>query len=175
MSNIATNVPMAPVTERRLRDYSYIANVAGPAAGANANTAALDLIQPQFQSGQSPGAPNSSFSGGSSGPYSVTERFWVNVQVTAGGATANNKNLNVSIEHTGALANGTVDTGNFVSIPQIANPVLRGIDANGGGLSANSVNFMLPPDVKRFIRLKAALEANGGNAANSTTSLALYF
>lgn len=162
---IASNVPIAPVNERRLKDYNYIANVAGPAAGANANTAALDLIQPQWQSGQT--APVS----GPTGPYAITERLWINVQVTAGGATANNKNLNIQLQHTGALANGAVDSGNYANIPQLANPLLKGVDNNGGGVTANSVNLFLPPDVKRFVRAQGTLEANGGNAANATISL----
>lgn len=172
---IASNIPYAPISERRLRDYNYIANITGPAAGANANTAALDLVQPQWQTGQSPGAPTTSLAGGSTGPYSVTERFWVNIQLSAAGNTANNKNINVSLEHTGALSNGTVDTSNFVTIPELANPLLKATDNNGGGTTAQQDNVMLPPSVKRFIRAKVALEANGGTANDTTTSLQLYF
>jgi hypothetical protein len=167
---IATTVPYAPENGRRLRDYNYIANKAGPAAAANANTAALDLIQPQWQSGQT--TPNT----GENGPYAVTERFWVNLSVTASTTTANNKNINVCLETTGALANGAVDSGNFANIVGVPQPTLQAVDNNNAGTTAQAINIMLPPTgVKRFIRAKTYLEANGGTAANSTTSLQLLF
>jgi len=146
---IASNVPIAPVNERRLRDYNYIANIALGGTNTLANTAALDLIQPQWQSGQT--APVS----GPTGPYAVTERFWVNVQVTDNAASA-------VIQHTGALANGTVDTGNFANIPELASPFLAAPTTSG--------NCMLPPTVKRFIRV----QSNGG-ANTKVASLQLLF
>jgi hypothetical protein len=181
---IASNVPMAPYSGRQLLDYNYIANVAGPVAGANANTAAIDLVQPQWQFGQNAPVTYSPETGQSStgGPDPVPERFWVNIAVTAQSTanTANSKNLNVQIQHTGGLQNTntgawSVDTGNYVQIPTLANPMLTVADNAGAGWAASSVVFRLPPQVKRYIRAVSGLEANGGNASNATVSLYLSF
>lgn len=144
---IASNVPIAPVNERRLRDYNYIANVALGGVNTRANTAALDLVQPQWQSGQT--APVT----GPTGPYSVTERFWVQVQLGDNSASA-------VIQHTGALANGAVDTGNYANISELA--VMAA--------PTTAANYVLPPTVKRFIRL----QCNGG-ATTATGSMQLLF
>jgi len=170
-TNIATNVPFAPANDRRLRDYNYIANVSLPAAAGQTNTPNIDLMQPQWQSGQT--APKS----GAAGPYPVTERFWVNVRLTAvstGGA--NNKNVNVTLQHADAYAaNGLCNNLNYANIATLATPLLMLYDLTTAGQVGNSTNVMLPPTVKRFIRGQSTLEALGGDASSGTLTVQACF
>ena len=186
---------MSPFSLRGLRDYNYIANVAGPNQSATTCTAPIDLIQPQWQSGQNTpviynpetGQPQNNAAGGLGGPDPMPERFWVNVALTTQSTanTANSKNVTITIQHTGVLSNGTADTGNWATVPTLASPMLTVADNGGTGWATtatvfgtnvgNVATFRLPPGVGRFIRATAALEANGGNACSATVSLFLTF
>jgi hypothetical protein len=172
---IASNVPMATINERRLQDAQYKVLIAGPAANANTNTAALDLLQASYQAGMT--AANGAIN--RTGPFPVTERVWVNIAITAGVNTTNSKNVNIYLEHAnGYAANGAVNTSDYINVCNSAVgglPVLMVTDNASAGFSAASVNLILPPDVKRYIRCKVALEANGNTSADTNTTLALLF
>lgn len=148
----ATNVP---VNTRRLQDINYIANITAPIAANVANTNALNLIQAT--------------------PYPVTEKVICQVSMTASSATANSKNINVWLQHTGQLTNGSIDTTNYANIPQFAIPLLRVTDNGAGTTPAGNTQVLLPPNVKQYVRAQAQGEANGGNAADATVTLTLLF
>ncbi len=143
LSNTAPNIANhAPINTRAVRDVNYV--VTANAAAAS-NTNALNLVQAV--------------------PYPVTENVICQVGLTSGnGGNA----MNVVLQHTGALADGTVDTGNFANIPQFSAPL--------GGAAAfsdptSNVNVLLPPDVKQFIRAQVKVAATTAG----TLTLALDF
>jgi len=144
-----------PVNTRAVRDINYITNIALPVAANTVNSNALDLIQ--------------------STPYSTTQ--YVQAQILTGSSnnTANSKNINVTLQQTGANSDGTPDNGNWVNIPTLIHPLLTVTDNGGGTTPAGNATVSLPPNVARFIRAQAVGEANGGNAANANLTLQLLF
>jgi hypothetical protein len=105
---------------------------------------------------------------GQTTPYPVTGE--VIVQLTSTAATgAANKNINIRLQHSDE------SNANFVNIPELANPVLRVTDNNGGGYPAGVANVTLPPGTKRYIRAVALGEASGGDASAGTFAATLLF
>ncbi len=138
-----------PINQRRLIDATYRTSIALPATATTANTNGLDLIQ--------------------STPYPTTERIIVNVAISAANG-ANNKNLNVRLQYS------TDNSTNWTNIAEVANPLISAIDNNGAGFSATQANIQLPPyTIGRYLRAQAQAETNGGNAANGTVTLTLFF
>jgi hypothetical protein len=135
-----------PETSRRLQDTQLAVSVALPNA---ANTVATNIIDL-----------------GSVTPYPATEH--VVVQITTSLATgANNKNINVALQHS-----DDTNVSNFANIPELAPKVIAGNTAN---FPATTVNVALPPGAKRYIRATALGEANGGNSADGTLTVKLLF
>lgn len=139
----------APVNTRAVRDINYIKNVALPGAGNTANTNGMDLIQAT--------------------PYPTSARVICQV-LTTGGNGANNKNINVVLQHS-----ADDNTSNYANITQFKAPLLTVVDNNGGGYNVGYANVLLPPDVKRYVRAQAATEANGGDPSGAVLSLQLLF
>lgn len=131
---------------REQQDALLKVTAALPNAGNTVNANALDL--------------------GSTTPYPITEE--IVVRITSTTATgANNKNINIRLLHSDESA------ANFTNIAELANPLLRVTDANGGGYPVGSVNAALPPGTKRYLRASAVGEANGGDASAGSFTVAL--
>ena len=100
-------------------------------------------------------------------PYATTEKFHVRIEVgTATGA--NNKNVNIRLQD-------SADNSSFANVALVANPVLRSVDANNAGHSASNSIIQLPPNMRRYIRLAALGEANGGDSSDGTMTMSLMF
>lgn len=143
-----------PTNTRTVLDANYIVSVALPNAANTVNTNALNL---QVAT-----------------PFPTTET--INVLILTTVATgANSKNINVVLQHTGQLANGAIDTGNYVNIPTLGAPI--------SVIAGNATNFpvtavpavKLPPGTLQYVRAQATGEANGGNASDGTLTLELAF
>jgi hypothetical protein len=151
-----------PTNTRTVLDNNYIVSVALPNAANTVNTAALDLFGGPINT-----AAPATF------PYPTTE--FVNVIVATGLATgANSLNINCVLQHTNALANGVVDTSNWVNIAEFAAPLLV-VAGNATKYPAASITVKLSPTVRRYIRAQATGEANGGNASDANLTLELGF
>ena len=61
----------------------------------------------------------------------------------------------------------------FAPIPAIAAMEVTG--AGGAGAAAATRRLRLPPDVRRYLRAKAAVEAGGGNNTAKSLTLVLVF
>lgn len=146
-----------PYNARSVLDGNFIQNVALPTGAAATNTNAIDLQ--------------------TATPYSVTEL--VNVQLIIGAQgtanTANSKNCNAVIQETEANTDGTPNSGNWINITELANPLLLAADNAGGGWAATNIVVKLSPGNKRFIRGQFRTEANGGNASSANGTLQLLF
>lgn len=103
---------------------------------------------------------------GSAAPFPATERVTVQIVTTAGNG-ANNKNVNIRLQHANNNANA-----NFVNIPTLAIVTIPELNAL---YAATTVNFALPPDTLQYIRLICVTESSGGNASNGTATLKVLF
>lgn len=136
-----------PVNLRGLKDVNYIKNVAMPNAANTVNTNAMDLLQAV--------------------PYSTTQ--YVVLQVTTTQATgANSKNINFVVQD-------SADNSSFANIATLRTPTV--IAGNATAYPATTVNFALPPftGTRRYIRVSATGEANGGDASDGTLTAQLLF
>ena len=98
---------------------------------------------------------------GNTSPYPVVESIQVRLSGTVATA-ANSKNINYVIQHSAEAA------ANFTNIAELAVKVVAGNSANA---PAFSHNIALPPSTKRYLRVSATGEANGGNSADGTGTL----
>ena len=131
---------------RAVKDSLLLANVACPVAANVVNTAGIDL--------------------GTTQPFPTDERFDVNVRMTAA-TSANTKNINVVLQ-------GSTDNGNWTNIADLSNHVFASNAATT--FPASSSAWKLPPGfAKRYIRVSAAGETNGGNSSDGTLTLELLF
>jgi hypothetical protein len=132
--------------KRSLVDAALSANVALPNAANTVNTPAIDL--------------------GNAEPFPV-EKFQIRIK-TSLATGANSKNINISLQASNEAA------ANFVNVSGLPPIVLTVTDAAGAGYAAAVTRVTLPPGfVKRYIRLSATGEANGGNAADGTLEAAV--
>jgi hypothetical protein len=125
---------------KSFKDSSLKQSVALPNAANTTNTSSIDL--------------------GSAQGYPVTEKFGVRLSTVAG-TGANNKNVTIVFQGSNeAAANFTNITGpSTVVIPEVAT-----------AYAATNRDIMLPPGfAKRYIRVSATGEANGGNAGDTGT------
>lgn len=99
---------------------------------------------------------------GSTTPYPVTENILVRLSGTVATA-ANSKNINYTFQHS-----ADTNVSNFTNIGALATKVVAGNSANA---PAFTHNVALPPDTKRYLRVIATGEANGGNSADGTGTL----
>lgn len=98
---------------------------------------------------------------GSTTPYPVTENILVRLSGSLATA-ANSKNINYVFQHSAEAA------ANFTNIVALAVKVVAG---NATNAPAFTRNVALPPDTKRYLRVSATGEANGGNSADGTGTL----
>lgn len=98
-------------------------------------------------------------------PYPVLEQVMAQIQTTAGTNAANNKNINITVQHSDVDLNA-----NFANIAELAPLTIMEVAT---GYAATTRNIALPPGTKRYIRLRIAGEANGGNANDGTATLRL--
>jgi hypothetical protein len=104
---------------------------------------------------------------GSNSAYPVQESFVV--KITGATATgANSKNVNCVLQHSNEAA------ANFTNITGMGAPILV-LAGNAANVIGGSVTVSLPPSTKRYVRVSATGEANGGNAADGNLTLQLLF
>lgn len=99
---------------------------------------------------------------GATTPYPTTEKIQARISHTTA-TSANTLNLNFRLQD-------SADNSSFTNVAQTANPILRSTGVSTSYAAANVV-FMLPPNVRRYVRAVAVGEANGGNASDGTFSL----
>ncbi len=97
---------------------------------------------------------------GATTPFPITEKINVKISTTSA-VGANTKNLNLRLQDSAEAA------ANFTNVAQTANPILR-VAESGSVYAASEVVIALPPNVKRYIRVAALGEANGGDSSNGT-------
>ena len=95
-------------------------------------------------------------------PFPTTGKVTVQIATTAGNG-ANNKNVNIRLEHSDVNTNA-----NFTNIAELAILTIPEVSAS---YAATTRNVALPPSTKRFIRLICVTESSGGNASNGTAVL----
>lgn len=100
-------------------------------------------------------------------PYPLLETVQAQIATTVGTNAANNKNINITVQHSDVDLNA-----NFVNVAELA--PLTFIEV-AGVYPATTRNIALPPSTKRYIRIKVAGEANGGTANDGTATLRLLF
>lgn len=100
-------------------------------------------------------------------PFPVTERIMGRITTTAGTNAANNKNINITVQHSDVDLNA-----NFTNIAELAPLTIGEVSA---GYAATERDFAFPPSTKRFIRLLVKGEANGGNSNDGTATLKVQF
>ncbi len=98
--------------------------------------------------------------------FPASTRVTVQVVTTAGNG-ANNKNVNIRLQHANNNANA-----NFVNIPECAIVTIPELNAS---YAATIANFALPPSTLQFIRVICVTENTGGNASNGTATLKVLF
>lgn len=134
-------------SSHRIADAQLQTNSAAlPNAANTINTNVIDL-----------GTPNT-------GPFPTTGRFTVQIVSTVA-TGANSKNINATVADS---ADGT----NFTNISGIGALVIAG---NAANYPATTFNVTLPPGTRRYIRVTATGEANGGNASDGTITGKLLF
>lgn len=117
-----------------------------PNAANTVNTTALDLQTPN------------------TGPFPTTGRFVVQISTTQS-TGANSLNINCTVAD-------SADNASFANIVGIG--TLR-IAGNAANYPATTFNVSLPPATRRYIRVTATGEANGGNASDGTITGKLLF
>lgn len=103
---------------------------------------------------------------GTATPFPTTEKVTVQIVTTAGNG-ANNKNVNIRLQHANNNANA-----NFVNIPECAIVTIPELNAS---YAATTANFTLPPSTLQYIRVICVTESAGGNASNGTATLKVLF
>jgi hypothetical protein len=131
---------------RRIRDAALSTTKALPAANANNNHDAIDL--------------------GAVTPYPTTEAFVVELSVPALPNLANSISATFTFQDS---ANGT----DFASIAGLATLVMTG--AGGTGAPAASRTVMLPPNVRRYVRVNQAVANTGGDNTAVSSTVRLLF
>ena len=97
------------------------------------------------------------------------------------GGEIENINLVVKVEATTALVatktitltlKDSTDNATFAAVAGVAALIVTGADTTGGS-AAFELRLRLPPDTKRYIRLDAAVAADGGDNTGKNYSLAI--
>lgn len=137
---------MTASSPRDFIDAQLTKSVALPNAGNTVNSNSIDL--------------------GAAGGFPVSEKFQVKISTTAGTA-ANDKNITI------VLQGSNEASANFANISELATLVIN----EGSSLyAATERKVNLPPGFRyRYLRVSATGEANGGNAADGTLTVALVF
>lgn len=131
----------------RIADAQLQTNSAAlPNAANTINTNVIDLETPN------------------TGPFPTTGKFIVQITTTQS-TGANSKNINVTVAD-------SADNSSFTNITGIGTLVVAG---NAANFPATTFNVQLPPATRRYIRITATGEANGGNASDGTVTGKLLF
>ncbi|HWN95013.1 MAG TPA: hypothetical protein VNT99_08270 [Methylomirabilota bacterium] len=99
-------------------------------------------------------------------PYPITEVLSVTISTTAA-TGANNKNVNIRLQHSPDAANV-----NFVNIPELDILTIPEVNA---AYAATTRTHSLPASTKQFIRVICVTESSGGNASDGTAVLKVLF
>ena len=117
-----------------------------PNAANTINTSVIDLQTPN------------------TGPFPTTGRFVAQIATTQS-TGANSLNINCTWQDSG-------DNASFANIVGIG--TLR-IAGNAANYPATTFNVTFPPSTRRYVRVTATGEANGGNASDGTITGRLLF
>lgn len=98
-------------------------------------------------------------------PYAVLERVNLRIRTTLGTNAANNKNINIQLQHSDVNLSA-----NFVNVTEIAPIIFIEV---GTQYPVQQKDYALPPTIKQFIRLRVTGEANGGNANDGSAIIEL--
>jgi hypothetical protein len=131
---------------RKRKDASFLTSLPLPAAGAAADSGSIDLE--------------------ATAPGVTAESIEVEIAHPALASLADDKDLTIHLED-------SADDSSFADISELSSIVSTG--AGGGGAAAKTVTLKLPSDVKRYIRINAAVEAAGGDNTGSAATLNLLF
>lgn len=131
---------------RTRKDASLIITVALAAAGANVNSDAIDF------EAVAPGV--------------TLETVELEVALPATPNLANDKSITVSVQD-------SADGVTFADIDSLASLIVTGADAAGAG--AVTRKYKLPSDTRRYVRVNAATEADGGNNTAVEATIAPLF
>ena len=143
-----------PTNARAVVDANFVVTVALPAAGAKANTNALDLGD-----------------GVSGVPYVTTETINVGVLTTAS-VNGNSNTATITLQATTANTDGTPNAAAWANIP-----TLGAVNVASGASSTNATSntYKLPPGANRFIRASINNPSGSVSLADSTLTLQLLF
>lgn len=142
------NQTTLPNNARALLDENFIVTVTAPNAANVVNSSGLDLVQAT--------------------PYPTTDRIDFQIINNGLAAGANNKNINCWMQE-------SADNGNWTNMAGLAVPLLVEADNNGSTVNGGNYIGKFQPGCKRYIRLQAQGEANGGAGTNGVLTLQLLF
>jgi len=132
---------------RKIQDAELNVSKALPAADANNTTDSIDL--------------------GAATPWPTTETIGVDLSVPATPDLVEAKTITFTLEE-------SADNSSFAAIAELATLVVTGAALAAGGPAATRTIY-LPPSVKRYVRAKAAVLADGGDNTGVSYSLGLRF
>lgn len=132
---------------RNRKDAQKIVTLALPAANANANSDSIDL------EAVAPGA--------------TAEAIELEVALPATPSLADDKDITIHLED-------SADDSTFADIASLASIVDTGVATSQGGAGVTRV-YKLPPDVRRYIRINAAVEDAGGDNTGVSVTVSLLF
>lgn len=129
------------------RDAALTTTKACPAAGANHNTATLDL--------------KSTTAG------AFADSVEVEIVIPALPSLADDKTLTVKLQD-------SADNTTFADIPELASLVVTGVATGKGGAAATRV-VRLPSSAKRYLQANLAVASNGGDNTDKSVTVSLLF
>jgi hypothetical protein len=144
-----------PYNARTLRDNTFYSTWALPVAANTANSAVFDLA--------------------TAAPYAITEGIVLHISTATATSTANSKNINIRLMDSAdnvTFANVCLSS---VGGLNTGAPVLRVVDNGGANTLAGTATVALPRHIRRYIKLAALGEANGGDASGSNATARLLF
>jgi hypothetical protein len=133
------------MANRSIIDASKEVTLALPAAGANANSASIDL------------GPNAG----------QIENVEIEIDVDATSALVDTKDIDVKLQD-------SADNSTFADIEELANPLVK-VTSDGGGSSRTRLQVRLPRSAKRYIQMNVAVESAGGDVTANSAHLRLLF
>jgi len=135
----------AVTTQRTLRDRNLSVTQALPAAGANNNSASIDLVT------TTPGRDSD-------------VEFIIELPATPSLVDA--KTITITLQD-------SADNANFAAVADVPAQVVTG--AGGVGAAALAYQFKLPIGLRRYVRINSAVLAAGGDNTAISASLSLLF
>ena len=127
------------------RDTALTTTKACPAAGANHNTATLDL--------------KSTTAG------AFADSVEVEIVIPALPSLADGKTLTVKLQH-------SANDSSYADIPELAAVVVTGATGTGGSAAATRV-IRLPSSAKRYLQANLAVAASGGDNTGKSVTVSL--